>query len=46
MEIAGYRIPKDTGVSIPIYAFHRSFKYWEDLEKYDPDRYCINVIHL
>ncbi|XP_048767818.2 cytochrome P450 3A18-like [Ostrea edulis] len=39
MEIAGYTIPKNTEVSIPIYAFHRCPKYWEDPEKYNPDRF-------
>jgi cytochrome P450 len=39
MEIAGYTIPKNTAVMVPIYAFHRSSKYWEEPEVFNPDRY-------
>jgi cytochrome P450 len=38
MEIAGYTIPQNTNVSIPIYAFHRCSKYWKEPEIFNPDR--------
>ncbi|XP_061195803.1 cytochrome P450 3A2-like [Saccostrea echinata] len=39
LEIAGYNIPKNTEISIPIYALHRHPKYWKNPIKYDPDRF-------
>ncbi|XP_056016243.1 cytochrome P450 3A12-like isoform X2 [Ostrea edulis] len=39
MDIAGYTIPPNTPISIPIYAFHRSPKYWEEPEVFNPDRF-------
>ncbi|XP_048767823.2 cytochrome P450 3A12-like [Ostrea edulis] len=39
MEIAGYTIPPNTPVSVPIYAFHRSSKYWEEPEVFNPERF-------
>ncbi|XP_048767814.2 cytochrome P450 3A14-like [Ostrea edulis] len=39
MNIAGYTIPPNTPISIPIYAFHQSPKYWEEPEVFNPDRF-------
>ncbi|XP_061195806.1 cytochrome P450 3A18-like [Saccostrea echinata] len=41
VEIAGYIIPKNTEIVIPVYAFHRSQKYWEEPSKYNPDRFLV-----
>ncbi|XP_061195804.1 cytochrome P450 3A18-like [Saccostrea echinata] len=41
VEIAGYTIPKNTEIVIPVYAFHRSQKYWEEPSKYNPDRFLV-----
>jgi cytochrome P450 len=39
-EIGGYRIPRLTNVLIPIIHFHRSPKYWQEPEKFDPERFA------
>ncbi|XP_062587481.1 steroid 17-alpha-hydroxylase/17,20 lyase-like [Saccostrea cucullata] len=38
-QVGGYDIPKDTVVIINHYALHRDPKYWENPEKFDPNRY-------
>jgi cytochrome P450 len=38
-EIGGYRIPKGAIVAICPYVMHRSSRYWEDPERFDPDRF-------
>jgi cytochrome P450 len=38
MEIAGYKIPKDTNLSFAIYAMHRDPEHWPDPDKFDPER--------
>ncbi|XP_023309983.1 cytochrome P450 4C1-like [Anoplophora glabripennis] len=35
----GYIIPKGCGINIYIYDLHRSSEYWENPEKFDPDRF-------
>ncbi|XP_056016246.1 cytochrome P450 3A24-like isoform X2 [Ostrea edulis] len=39
MEIGGVVIPPNTPVSVPIYGFHRSPKFWSDPEVFNPDRF-------
>lgn len=36
---SGYTIPKGCDINIYIYDLHRSPKYWENPEKFDPDRF-------
>ncbi|KAJ8915089.1 hypothetical protein NQ315_014344 [Exocentrus adspersus] len=36
---SGYTIPKGCNINILIYDIHRSSQYWEDPEKFDPDRF-------
>jgi len=38
-EINGEKVKKDTIVLVSIYALHRSDKYYESPEKFDPDRF-------
>ena len=38
-EILGYHIPKNTIVSMPQYVVHRDPNYWENPERFDPDRF-------
>jgi cytochrome P450 len=37
--ILGYRIPKGAGVFISPYVVHRDPRFWEDPEKFDPERF-------
>ena len=39
-EIGDFSVPKGTNVLVPIIHFHRSPKYWNDPEKFDPDRFA------
>lgn len=36
---SGYIIPKGCDINVYIYDLHRSTQYWEDPEKFDPDRF-------
>jgi cytochrome P450 len=38
-QIAGYRIPKKSTVFLCPYVTHRHPEFWEDPEKFDPDRF-------
>lgn len=38
-ELGGYRILKNTNVLIPIMYFHRSEKYWDEPNKFKPERF-------
>lgn len=39
MDMKGYRLPKGSLVLTSIYAIHRSPRYWQEPEKFDPDRF-------
>lgn len=39
-EIGGYRIEKQTNVLIPLIYLHRSPKYWEEPDKFRPERFA------
>jgi cytochrome P450 len=38
-EIGGYHIPKGVNTLIPVYAIHRDKRYWDDPEKFIPERF-------
>ena len=38
-EVLGYRIPKDTHVSVSLYAGHHLEEFWPDPERFDPERF-------
>lgn len=38
-EIAGYGIPQGMNVVIPIAHFHWSARYWDEPQRFDPDRF-------
>jgi len=38
-EVGGHMFPKESAFLIPIWTTHRDPKYWEDPEKFDPDRW-------
>ncbi|MCY4420138.1 MAG: cytochrome P450 [Gammaproteobacteria bacterium] len=37
--IGGYRVPKDTTVIISSYVTHRLAQYWEEPDRFDPERF-------
>lgn len=39
IEIGGYLIPEGTGVTIPQYRLHRDPRFYDDPERFDPDRW-------
>ncbi|XP_060755323.1 cytochrome P450 3A30-like isoform X1 [Neoarius graeffei] len=39
VEINGIIIPKDTVITVPIYALHRDPEYWTDPETFNPERF-------
>jgi len=40
-EIAGYAIPEDSEIFIDIYAVHRHPSFWENPERFDPERFSL-----
>ena len=38
-EIDGYHIPKGINTLIPVYAIHRDKRYWDEPEKFIPERF-------
>lgn len=38
-EVDGYTIPEDATIMLPQYAVHRSDRYWDDPETFDPERW-------
>jgi cytochrome P450 len=38
-QLGQYRIPKDTNCLIPVYYIHRDPRYWNEPEKFDPERF-------
>jgi len=43
VELGGYRIPEDAAIMLSQWAMHRSERYWEDPEVFDPDRWDRDV---
>jgi cytochrome P450 len=39
VEAGGYRIPRNRGILVLIYAIHRNPKYWDAPHTFDPDRF-------
>ena len=39
VEIGGYTVPEGATVMLPQYAVHRSARYWEDPDTFDPERW-------
>ncbi|XP_052098012.1 cytochrome P450 3A29-like [Mytilus californianus] len=39
MIVHGYKIPKNAEIMIPIHAIHRDPEFWEEPEKFDPERF-------
>jgi cytochrome P450 len=40
VELCGYDVPEDVAVMLPQYAVHRSGRYWDDPETFDPERFA------
>jgi cytochrome P450 len=38
-EVGGYTVPEGATIMLPQYAVHRSERYWEDPETFDPERW-------
>lgn len=39
VELAGYPVPEGASVMLPQWAVHRSDRFWDDPETFDPDRW-------
>ncbi|XP_050396641.1 cytochrome P450 3A13 isoform X1 [Patella vulgata] len=39
MELNGYKITKEMEIFLPIYAIHRDPDYWENPDRFDPERF-------
>lgn len=44
MDINGIKIPKETELTFPIFAIHRDPEFWEEPEKFDPERCVIMYV--
>jgi cytochrome P450 len=40
VELCEYEVPEDVTVMLPQYAVHRSERYWDDPETFDPERFA------
>jgi cytochrome P450 len=40
-EVGGYTLPKDAVMQISIYAMHRSTRYWQNPDIFDPERFSV-----
>lgn len=40
VEIEGYQIPKDTNILMPVFYLHKSPLYWQEPDKFDPERFA------
>jgi cytochrome P450 len=40
VELCGYDVPDDVAVMLPQYAVHRSERYWDDPNAFDPERFA------
>lgn len=45
MDINGIKIPKETELTFPVFAIHRDPEFWEEPEKFDPER-CVIMYEL
>ncbi|MFC4551281.1 MULTISPECIES: cytochrome P450 [Halorussus] len=43
VELGGYRIPEDAAVMLSQWAIHRSERYWDAPDEFDPDRWSREV---
>jgi len=39
VELSGYQIPEGASIMLPQWAVHRSDRFWDDPETFDPDRW-------
>ena len=39
VRLGGYRVPAESAVMLPQWVVHRSPRYWDDPEAFDPDRF-------
>jgi cytochrome P450 len=39
VKLGGYRVPEGSAIMLPQWAVHRSPRWWEDPETFDPDRW-------
>ena len=39
VRLGGYRVPAESAVMLPQWVVHRSPRYWENPEEFDPDRF-------
>ncbi|WP_135855339.1 cytochrome P450 [Halorussus salinus] len=39
VELGGYRVPEESAIMLSQWAMHRSERYWDDPDAFDPDRW-------
>jgi cytochrome P450 len=39
VELGGYRVPSGATIMLPQWGVHRSERYWDDPESFDPERF-------